>query len=101
MKQDGSAGVPPRVEEPGEHAAGFTLHPLKAAALVGGALAAGAGAFLGTRALARRNVGSDGRKLNSVMATAITACDLAQKQPATAAEPAVAPEPKVPREPRV
>lgn len=82
-------------------AGGAQWHPMKAAALVGGAIAAGAGAYLGTRALARRNASSDGRKLNSVMATAITACDLAQKQPATEAEPAVAPEPRVPREPRV
>lgn len=56
------------------------LHPLKAAALVGGALAATAGAYYGTRALARRNAARDG-KINSVMATAMTACDLAQSAP--------------------
>lgn len=64
-------------------AAGVPLHPLKAAALVGGALAATAGAYYGTRALARRNGARDGKPVNSVMATAITATDLAQ----TAAEP--------------
>lgn len=61
-------------------AGGSQWHPLTTAALIGGAVAATAGAYLGTRALARRNGGSDGKPVNSVMATAITACDLAQRQ---------------------
>ncbi|HEX8215462.1 MAG TPA: hypothetical protein VF582_08340 [Allosphingosinicella sp.] len=72
------------------------FNPLTAAALVGGAVAAGAGAYLGTRALARRNREKDGRPINSVMATAITACDLAHdKEPAVATEPVTPSEPKV------
>lgn len=64
------------------------FNPLTAAALVGGAVAAGAGAYLGTRALARRNRDKDGRPINSVMAAAITACDLAHdKDPAVSTEP--------------
>jgi len=71
------------------------FNPLTAAALVGGAVAAGAGAYLGTRALARRNRDKDGRPINSVMATAITATDLAQdKEAGASAEPAPRPEPK-------
>lgn len=54
-------------------------HPLAAAAVVGGALAATAGALVGTRAMARRNGVKDG-KVSSVMATAMTACDVAQKK---------------------
>jgi hypothetical protein len=65
------------------------FNPLTAAALVGGAVAAGAGAYLGTRALARKNRAKDGRPINSVMATAITATDLAQDK-----EPVVAPAPR-------
>lgn len=58
------------------------ITPVTAAALFGGTVAAAAGAYFGTRALARRNRPPDGRPLNSVMATAITACDLAHgKQP--------------------
>lgn len=72
------------------------FNPLTAAALVGGAVAAGAGAYLGTRALARRNREKDGRPINSVMATAITATDLAHdKDPAPATQPAPRAEPKV------
>ncbi len=56
---------------------GSGWNPLATAAVVGGALAATAGAYLGTRALARRNGAQDG-KVNAVMATAITACALAQ-----------------------
>lgn len=56
------------------------IHPLKAAALVGGAIAATAGAYYGTRALARRN--SQDGKVSSVMATAITASDVAPSHPA-------------------
>jgi hypothetical protein len=58
---------------------GSGWHPLATAAMVGGALAATAGAYLGTRALARRNGAKDG-KVSSIMATAMTACDLAQKK---------------------
>jgi hypothetical protein len=72
------------------------FNPLTAAALVGGAVAAGAGAYLGTRALARRNRGKDGRPINSVMAAAITATDLAQdKEPAARAVPSNPLEPNV------
>ncbi len=60
-------------------AGGSQWHPLTTAAMIGGALAAGAGAYLGTRALARRNCDKNG-KVSSVMATAITATDLAQKK---------------------
>lgn len=59
---------------------GSGWNPLATAAVVGGALAATAGAYLGTRALARRNGARDG-KVNAVMANAITACDLAQNKP--------------------
>jgi len=58
--------------------AGFK--PLTAAALFGGAMAATAGAYFGTRALARKNREKDGRPINSVLATAITACDLAHEK---------------------
>ncbi len=61
-------------------AGGSQWHPLTTAAVIGGAVAATAGAYLGTRALARRNAGRDGGRVNSVLATAITACDLAQRQ---------------------
>ena len=68
------------------------FNPLTAAALVGGAVAAGAGAYLGTRALARRNREKDGRPINSVMATAITASDLAQdKEPPAGPRPGPGP----------
>jgi hypothetical protein len=53
------------------------FNALTAAALFGGAVTAAAGAYFGTRALARKNREKDGRPLNSVMAAAITACDLA------------------------
>ena len=55
-------------------------HKLLTAAIIGGAVAAGAGAFMGTRALARRNGAKAGQPLNSVMAAAITACDLNHTQ---------------------
>jgi hypothetical protein len=51
-------------------------HPFATAAIVGGAAASAAGAFLGARAIARRNAGADG-KVNSVMKSAITACEAA------------------------
>ena len=57
-------------------AGGSQWNPLTAAALVGGAVAATAGAYLGAKALARRNAGKDGR-INSVLCAAITACDVA------------------------
>jgi hypothetical protein len=59
---------------------GSQWHPLTTAALVGGAIAATAGAYLGTRALARRNGASEGNPVSSVMAAAITACDLKNRQ---------------------
>ena len=58
---------------------GSGWHPLTAAAVVGGALAATAGAYLGTRALARRNGAKDG-KVSAVMATAMTALDVGQRK---------------------
>ncbi len=58
-------------------AGGSQWNPLTAAALVGGAVAATAGAYLGAKAIARRNAGKDGR-INSVLCTAITAGDVAQ-----------------------
>ena len=62
-------------------AGGSQWNPLTAAALVGGAVAATAGAYLGAKAIARRNAGKDGR-INSVLCTAITAGDMAaQKTP--------------------
>ncbi len=60
-------------------AGGSQWHPLTTAAVIGGAIAAGAGAYIGTRALARRNCDRNG-KVSSIMATAITATDLAQKK---------------------
>lgn len=81
----------------GEQKQDGRLNPVVAAALVGGTMAAAAGAYFGTRAIARRNRGEDGRPLNSVMATAITACDLSHKKEVS--EPTTATEPKVPAEP--
>src|SRR3546814_9641889 len=79
-------------------AGGAQWSPVATAALVGGAIAATAGAYFGTRALARRNARNDGKPLNSVMANAITACDLAhhkeaEPEPGASHEPAVAIEP--------
>ena len=68
----GSHGVD---EEAANTAGGSQWNPLAAAALVGGAVAATAGAYLSAKALARRNAGKDGR-INSVLCTAITACDV-------------------------
>jgi hypothetical protein len=73
--------------------AGVQRHPLTRAAIVGGAIAAGAGAYLGTRAMARRSSGRRDGKVNSVMAAAITACDVANKphQEPTAEEIVITP----------
>jgi hypothetical protein len=57
---------------------GAQINPVWAAAIAGGALAAGAGAYLGARALAKRNA-ADGR-VNSALAAAITACDVSHKK---------------------
>jgi len=80
---DGSqpqAGTGTAADDDGAAAAGgVQWNPLTAAALVGGAVAAGAGAYLGAKALKRRNAGKDGR-INSVMCTAITANEAAAKR---------------------
>jgi hypothetical protein len=69
------------IEPAPEYVAGGAMaHPLATAAIFGGVLAAGAGAYLGTRALGRRNGASEGRPVSSVMANAITACDLEHRQ---------------------
>ena len=98
---DGADAAPPPASSDGTGtefvAGGSQWHPMTAAALVGGAIAATAGAYLGTRALARRNGACNGRKVNAVMANAITACEVAS--PRTEAEPRVEHEPSVPREP--
>ncbi len=47
------------------------------AALVGGAVAATAGAVWSARTTPRRNGAADGKPLNAVMKTAATACELA------------------------
>jgi hypothetical protein len=72
----GEAGIEDRHSTAEDVAGGSQWHPLTAAALVGGAIAAGGAAYLGTRALARRNGASEGKPVNSVMANAITACDV-------------------------
>lgn len=74
--------IPPEEEEeddlpPGIVVGGVRVHPLQAAAVAAGALAAGAGAYLGARALAKRNAGEG--KVNSVLAAAITACEVSHK----------------------
>ena len=51
--------------------------PLTTAAIVGGAAAAATGAFIGARALARRNGARAGEPVNAVMEAAITACEAA------------------------
>lgn len=51
--------------------------PFTAAAIVGGAAAATAGAVFGARALARRNGVGDGKPINQVLAAAITATEAA------------------------
>jgi hypothetical protein len=51
--------------------------PFTAAAIVGGAAAAATGAFIGARALARRNGADEGKPLNAVLENAITATEAA------------------------
>jgi hypothetical protein len=71
------AGTGQAIEDDAETVAGGSQwNPLTAAALVGGAMAATAGAYLGAKAIARRNAGKDGR-INSVLCAAITAGDMA------------------------
>ncbi|HEX8532863.1 MAG TPA: hypothetical protein VF662_01725 [Allosphingosinicella sp.] len=82
MADDRTGGSGERADDstpPEAVAGGSQWHPLTTAAVIGGALAATAGAYIGTRALARRNCGKDG-KVSSVMAAAITATDLRQKK---------------------
>ena len=78
-RKDGSRERGDESTPPEAVAGGSQWHPLTTAAVIGGAIAATAGAYIGTRALARRNCGKDG-KVSSVMAAAITATDLAQKK---------------------
>lgn len=78
-RTDGSGQRADDTTPPEAVAGGSQWHPLTTAAVIGGAIAATAGAYIGTRALARRNCGKDG-KVSSVMAAAITASDLAQKK---------------------
>ena len=74
------AGSAQGIEDDAETAAGGSQwNPLTAAALVGGAMAATAGAYLGAKAIARRNANKDGR-INSVLCTAITAGDMAAQK---------------------
>jgi hypothetical protein len=51
--------------------------PFTTAAIVGGAAAAATGAFIGARALARRNGARTGEPVNAVMEAAITAKEAA------------------------
>ena len=69
------------------------MHPVATAAIIGGAAAAAAGAFFAPRALAARK--REGKPINSVMETAITACDLAEAQALAQAEPPTPVEPPV------
>ena len=81
-QEAGAAGAAPlagtgyAAEDEASVAAGSQWNPLTAAALVGGAVAATAGAYIGAKAIARRNAGKDGR-INSVLSAAITAGDMA------------------------
>jgi hypothetical protein len=50
-------------------------HPFAAAAIAGGAAALAGGAFVGARALARRNGASEGKPVNQVLQNAITASE--------------------------
>ena len=110
---DNSTTSEPDDGTPPEAVAGGSLwHPLTTAAVIGGALVAGAGAYLGTKALARRNATKSGKPVNSVLATAITASDVSHPtipEPSAAeiivdkagGEPNVPSEPSVPPEPKV
>ncbi|HEY0412181.1 MAG TPA: hypothetical protein VGD66_03460 [Allosphingosinicella sp.] len=49
--------------------------PFAAAAIASGAAAAAAAGYMGARALARRNGAEDGKPLNQVLKTAITASE--------------------------
>lgn len=110
---DNSTTSEPDDGTPPEAVAGGSLwHPLTTAAVIGGALVAGAGAYLGTKALARRNAAKSGKPVNSVLATAITASDVSHPtipEPSAAGiivdkaggEPSVPSEPSVPPEPKV
>ena len=80
---------PDEKNSPNEESRQSRINPIMAAAVVGGGVAAAAGAYFGTRALARKNRENDGRPLNSVMAAAITACDLAHSKEG---EPSPAPQ---------
>ena len=89
MADQTSDKAPRAGDDPDEAVADSSrINPATAAALLGGTVAAAAGAYFGTRALARKNREKDGRPLNSVMAAAITACDLAHtkesREPPTA-----------------
>jgi hypothetical protein len=50
-------------------------HPYTAAAIAGGAAALAGGAFVGARALARRNGARADKPVNPILQTAITACE--------------------------
>ena len=54
-------------------------HPYTAAAIAGGAAALAGGAFVGARALARRNGASADKPVNQILQTAITACECRAK----------------------
>ena len=74
-----AARSPGNDPQPEEVVGGSQWNPLAAAALAGGVIAATAGAYLGTRALARRNGAREGKPVSSVMAAANTASDLSSK----------------------
>ena len=63
------------------------VNPAMAAAIIGGAAAATAGAIWSARAIARRNGARDAHDLSPVMQTAVTACELAHRQSAEEPEP--------------
>lgn len=54
-------------------------HPYAAAAIAGGAAALAGGAFVGARALARRNGARADKPVNPILQTAITACECRAK----------------------
>src|SRR3546814_17349782 len=82
-------------------AGGAQWSPVATAALVGGAIAATAGAHFGTRALPRRNARKHRKPTHPVMTNAINDCDLAPHQEAepqagAPPEPAAALDPPIP-----